>query len=79
MVTDDLAQHGSQSLQGLVRANRLALAQPERDRGGTQRIAVALPFPVRVSGGYAHPISGGVICATRGGRTLTNLSGGSRL
>ena len=58
MVIDDLGQQRSQILQGLMRVNRLALAQLERTRGGTRRIAV----PFTVSGDYADPIGLGVIC-----------------
>lgn len=73
MVSDALAQHDSENFLGLVRADRFALAQLERERGGTQRIA--FPFPVRVSGGYDHPIGRRVIGATRGGGAFTDLSG----
>jgi len=65
MMTDYLTQKSSRSLEGVVRAQRLGLAQRECYGSGTERLAVA--FPVRISACYANAIGLGVICATRGG------------
>lgn len=60
MVDDELAAR-------FIRIDRLRVR--ERDRSGAERvtISVAVPFPVRVSGGYAHAIGHRTIGATRRG------------
>jgi len=66
MMTDDLAQKSSRTLAGLVRAQRLGLAQLERYGGGTERFAVRVAWRIPSRHGYAHAIGLGVIRATRG-------------
>jgi hypothetical protein len=66
MMNDDLAQKSSRTLEDLVRAQRLGLAQLERYGSGTERFAVRVAFPSRISACYACAIVLGVIRATRG-------------
>jgi len=66
MMTDDLAQKSSRTLESPVRAQRLGLAQLERYGSGTERFAVRVAFPGCISACYANGIVLGVIRATRG-------------
>jgi hypothetical protein len=67
MMTDYLAQKSSRTLEGLVRAQRLGLAQLERYGSGTERFAVRVAWRIPGRHGYACAIVLGVIRATRGG------------
>ena len=66
MMTDYLAQKSSRTLEDLVRAQRLGLAQLERYGSGTERFAVRVAWHIPGRHGYANAIGLGVIRATRG-------------
>jgi hypothetical protein len=67
MMTDYVAQKSSRTLEGLVRPQRLGLAQLERYGSGTERFAVRVAWRIPGRHGYAHAIGLGVIRATRRG------------
>jgi hypothetical protein len=67
MMTDYLAQKSLRTLESVVRAQRLGLAQLERGGSGTERFAVRVAWSIPGRHGYANAIVLGVIRATRGG------------